>query len=168
MMSPKALEETDRVSQNPVGTGRYIYEGWTPGEKLTINSNPEYWGGAPEITSITFKPVVENGTRISMLQSGDADFIFPVPTEHIEALKNNSDITVTTIPSIITRYITMNTAKPPFDDVRVRQALNYAINKDAYCQVVYNGFADQQFLINWTNVQFYKAQEPYTLNIGKS
>lgn len=168
-ISPKALEEHgNEVSQNPVGTGRYTFDSWTPGEKLTINANPDYWGGAPEFTSITFRPVVENGTRISMLQSGDADFIFPVPTEHIAALENNPDITVTTIPSIITRWVTMNTAKEPFNDVRVRQALNYALDKNAYAQVVYNGYADEAVSLIAPNVQFHKAQTPYTYDVEKA
>lgn len=169
MMSPKAIEQYGKeVSQHPVGTGRYIFDGWTPGEKLVIKANENYWGGAPEFTSISFKPVVENGTRISMLQSGDADFIFPVPTEQIEALKNNKDITVTTIPSIITRYITLNTAKEPLNDVKVRQALNYAIDKDALIKVVYNGYAEPADSLLGPNVQFYSAQTPYTYNVEKA
>lgn len=169
MMSPKAIEQYGKeVSQHPVGTGRYIFDSWTPGEKLVIKVNADYWQGAPEFTSMTFKPVTENGTRISMLQSGDADFIYPVPTEQIEALKSNKDITVTTIPSIITRYITLNTAKAPLDNVKVRQALNYAIDKDALVKVVYNGFAEPADSLLGPNVQFYSAQTPYTYNVEKA
>lgn len=169
MVSPKALEEYGKeVSQHPVGTGKYIFKEWKPGENLTITANKDYWGGAPEFTSITFKPVVENGTRIAMLQSGDADFIFPVPTEQIESLKSNDELTVTTIPSIIVRYVTLNTEKAPFNDVKVRQALNYAIDKEAYSNVVYNGFTAPMDSLIAPNVQYYSAQTPYDYDVEKA
>ena len=169
MISPKALEEFGKeVSQHPVGTGQYTFKEWKPGENLTITANPNYWGEAPEFTSITFKPVTENGTRIAMIQSGDADFIFPVPTEQIEALKTNSDITVETIPSIVVRYITLNTQKAPFNNVKVRQALNYAIDKEAYSKVVYNGFTAPMDSLLAPNVQYYSQQTPYEYNVEKA
>lgn len=168
-ISPAALEKYgNEVSQNPVGTGRYVFEGWTPGQQLTIKQNPEYWGGAPDFTSVTFKPVVENGTRVAMLQSGDADFIFPLPSEQVASLQGNPDVNVAVEPSIVTRYITLNTKKKPFDDVRVRQALNYAINKEAYAQVVYNGLAEPAVSLIGPNVQFHVGQEPYEYNIEKA
>ncbi|WP_326910583.1 glutathione ABC transporter substrate-binding protein [Sedimentibacter sp. MB31-C6] len=169
MVSPKALEEYGKeVSQHPVGTGRYVFKEWKPGENLTVTANQDYWGGAPEFTSITFKPVVENGTRIAMLQSGDADFIFPVPTEQIESLRSNDELTVTTIPSIIVRYVTLNTEKEPFNDVKVRQALNYAIDKEAYSNVVYNGFTAPMDSLIAPNVQYYSAQTPYDYDVEKA
>lgn len=168
-VSPAALEQYGKeVSQHPVGTGRYVYEGWTPGEQLVIKQNPNYWGGAPEFTSVTFKPVVENGTRVAMLQSGDADFIFPVPSEQIASLQGNKDLKVAVNPSIVTRYITMNTKKKPFDDIRVRQALNYAIDKEAYAQVVYNGYAKPAVSLIGPNVQFHVAQQPYEYDVEKA
>lgn len=169
MVSPKALEEYGKdIGNHPVGTGRYIFESWTPGEKLVIKANPDYWQGAPEFTSVTFKPITENGTRVSMLQTGDADFINPVPSEQLEALKNDSNITIETKPSIITRYINMNTAKKPFDNVKVRQALNYAIDKEAYSKVVYNGLGIPADSLLGPNVQFYSAQTPYEYNVEKA
>lgn len=169
MISPKALETYGKeVSQNPVGTGQYTFKEWKPGESLTIEANKDYWNGAPEFTSITFKPVTENGTRISMLKAGDADFIFPVPTEQIEALKSEDSIEVTTLPSIIVRYMTLNTEKPPFDNVKVRQALNYAIDKDAYSKVVYDGFTAPMDSLIAGNVQFHSGQEPYEYNVEKA
>lgn len=169
MVSPKALEQYGKeVSQHPVGTGKYVFKEWKPGENLTVTANPNYWGEAPEFTSITFKPVTENGTRIAMLQSGDADFIFPVPTEQIENLKTNSELTVTTIPSIIVRYMTLNTEKAPFNDVKVRQALNYAIDKEAYSKVVYNGFTVPMDSLIAPNVQYYSQQTPYDYDVEKA
>lgn len=169
MVSPKALEEYGKdVANHPIGTGRYIFDSWTPGEKLIIKANPDYWQGAPEFTSVTFKPITENGTRVSMLQTGDADFINPVPSEQVEALKNDPNLTIEVKPSIITRCITLNTAKKPFDDVRVRQALNYAIDKDAYAKVVYNGLGIPADSLLGPNVQFYSAQTPYEYNIEKA
>lgn len=169
MVSPKNLEEHGKeISQNPIGTGQYVFKEWKPGESLTIEANKDYWGGAPEFTSVTFKPVTENGTRIAMLKAGDADFIFPVPTEQIDGLKSDEDLEVITIPSIIVRYITLNTAKAPFDNVKVRQALNYAIDKEAYSNVVFNGFTDPMDSLIAGNVQYHSKQQTYDYNIEKA
>lgn len=169
MVSPLALEKYGKdVKSNPVGTGRYVFKEWTPGVSLTVTRNDEYWGGASDFTSITFKPVTESGSRIAMLQSGDADFIFPVPTEHMETLKADANITVSAIPSIITRYITLNVEKEPFNNPKVRQALNYAMDKDAYGKIVYNGLVDKMDSLIAPNVQYYSGQTPYEFNIEKA
>ncbi len=169
MLSPAALEEHgNEVSQNPVGTGQYIFKEWKPGESLTVVANDDYWGGAPEFSSITFKPVTENGTRVSMFKSGDADFIFPVPTEQIASLESDDDLEVISVDSIIVRYMTLNTTKAPFDDVKVRQALNYAIDKDAYGEVVFNGFTRPMDSLIAGDVQFHSGQEPYDYDPEKA
>ncbi|MCJ8343320.1 MAG: glutathione ABC transporter substrate-binding protein [Cetobacterium sp.] len=142
IISPKALREygPQGIITNPVGTGPYEYVNWTQGDKLVIKRNEKYWGEKPKVDTITFRPVMENGARIAMLQTGEADFIYPMPTEQVKRVKNNKDIEVMKGFSTITRYVTLNTNKDIFANKKVRQAINYAVNKKAYGAVVKSGY----------------------------
>ncbi|MEC2159671.1 glutathione ABC transporter substrate-binding protein [Virgibacillus halodenitrificans] len=170
LISPKALEEYgDDVSQHPVGTGPYVFKEWQPGDHLTMTKNEDYWRATGnEADSITFKPTPENGTRVAMLQTGEADFIYPVPTEQAEEIDGKDGIVVENEASIVVRYLAMNNLKKPFDDKRVRQAVNYAINKEAFTQVVMNGFASPMDSIIAPNTQFYSGQTPYEFDLEKA
>lgn len=143
MISPTALEEKGEqgIITNPVGTGPYVFEEWTPGDKMVVRTNKNYWKKGPQIDTLTFKPVTENGARIAMLQTGEADFIYPMPTEQVKALEGNKNIEIIEGSSTIARFTFLNMSKEIFSDVRVRQAINYAIDKKAYAKVVKSGYA---------------------------
>lgn len=170
MISPKALKEYGKdVSKHPVGTGQYVFKDWVQGDHLTVTKNPDYWQkGQPKLDGITFKNVPENGARIAMLKTGEADFIYPVPTEEAKALNGQNGITIEHKPSIIVDYVSMNTNKKPFDNPKVRQALNYAIDKDAFIKVIYNGYAGPLTSIIAPNTQFFSAQTPYPYDLNKA
>lgn len=170
MISPKALETHGKdVARNPVGTGPFMFGEWEQSDHLKVVKNDSYWQeGKPKVDSITFKPTPENGARVAMLQTGEADFIYPVPTEQAESINGKDGIVVDNNPSIIVRYLSMNTTKKPFDDPKVRQAINYAINKDAFLKVVMNGFSSKLDSIIAPNTQFYSKQEVYEFNIEKA
>jgi len=170
MHSPKSLEELGKeVARNPVGTGPFKFVEWKPGEGLEVTKNETYWKeGYPKVDTITFKPVSENGSRIAMLQTGEADFIFPVPTEQADSVDGKDGIEVESKPSIVVRYLAMNTMKEPYDDVKVRQALNYAIDKTAFNKVVMNGHGQELDSIISPNTQFYSKQETYDFDVEKA
>ncbi len=168
--SPKALEEFGNdVARHPVGTGPFKFVEWKPSEGLEIVKNEDYWlEGFPKVDKITFKPVAENGSRIAMLQTGEADFIYPVPTEQVENINGKNGIEVESNPSIIVRYMAMNTLKKPYDDVRVRQALNHAINKEAFIKVVMNNQGNVLDSVIAPDVQFYAKQDAYAFDLEKA
>ncbi len=170
MISPKALETYGKdVSQHPVGTGPFKFSEWDQSDHLKVVKNEQYWKqGYPKVDSITFKPTPENGARVAMLQTGEADFIYPVPTEQAEGINGNDGIVVENKQSIVVKYLSMNTLKKPYSDVRVRQAINYAINKDAFVKVVMNGFATPLESVIAPNTQFYTKQEQYKFNLEKA
>lgn len=182
VMSPAVIAKgNEECAKNPVGTGQYTFVEWVAGEHATIALNKDWWGYDADICggtalvdpdagfkTITFKPVSENATRVAMLQSGDAQFIWPVPTESMDALRGDSNVTVGQEEGIVVRYLMMNNQKAPFNDVRVRQAINYAINKDAYCAVVKNGVATPATSIIGPAVQYYKGNDVYEYDIEKA
>ena len=181
-VSPAVIAKgNEEAASNPVGTGQYTFVEWVAGEHTTIALNKDWWGYDAEICggtaladpdagfkTITFKPVSEGATMVAMLQAGDAQVIWPVPTENMEGLKGDSNVAVGQATGIVARYLLMNNQKAPFNDVRVRQAINYAINKDAYCAVVKNGIAAPAQSIIGPAVQHFKANDPYPYDPEKA
>ena len=182
LMSPKVIAEgNDACADHPVGTGQYIFKEWIAGDHATVTLNKEWWGYDAEICggtalvepdagfkSVTFRPVAENATRVAMLQSGDADFIWPVPTESMQALAGDTNIYVGAEEGMVVRCLFMNNQKAPFNDKRVRQAVNYAINKDAYIAVVKNGLSSAASSIIGPATQHYKGNDPYPYDPEKA
>ena len=145
MICPSAIQKYPgkELAFHPCGTGPFVLDKYNPSEILHVVKNPNYWQkGLPKVDGITFKPVPENSTRVAMLRTGEADYIFPVPPEQVKILEGEKNIVVTKEPSIIERYVAFNMTKKPFDNLKVRQALNYAVNKQALAKVAFNGLAD--------------------------
>ncbi|MGC6173277.1 ABC transporter substrate-binding protein [Lacrimispora sp. 38-1] len=182
MMSPKQIEAgPSACAENPIGTGQYKFVEWVPGDHLKLELNKDWWGYNADICdgnplaesdagfkSIVFKPVGEGATRVAMIQSGDAQIIWPAPTESMEALKSDTNITVNKGQSIVVWYFMMNNQKAPFNDVKVRQAVSYAINKEAYVQVVMNGLGTPATSVIGPAVQYYKANDPLAYDPAKA
>lgn len=182
IMSPKQIEAgVEACAYSPVGTGQYTFVEWIEGDHLTLALNPEWWGYDAEICggtpladadagfkTITFKPVTESATRVAMLQAGDAQVIWPTPTESVSVLEMDPNVTSYVDDGIVVRFLMLNTQKEPFTDKRVRQAIDYAINKDAYIAVVKNGLATKADSVIGPAVQYYKPNEIREYNIEKA
>ncbi|MGK9172624.1 glutathione ABC transporter substrate-binding protein GsiB [Yokenella regensburgei] len=143
MISPKALAQYGKeIGFHPVGTGPYTLETWNQTDFVKVKKNPDYWQkGLPKLDTITWRPVVDNNTRAAMLQTGEAQFAFPIPYEQAAVLQKNSKLELVASPSIMQRYISMNVTQKPFDNPKVREAINYAINRQALVKVAFAGYA---------------------------
>ena len=87
---------------------------YNPAEYLVVKKNPNYWQkGLPKLDSISFRPVLEDATRVAMLRTGEAQFVDVVPPEHVERLKETPNIVVDAAPSIVQRQIYLNNTKKP-------------------------------------------------------
>jgi glutathione transport system substrate-binding protein len=164
MISPKAIKEYGKdVARHPVGTGPFQFVEWKDADHVTVKKFDGYWDKEhpAKVDKITFKPVLEAASRVAMLKTGEAQFVFPLPTDQAEALKNDSHIDVERSPSIVEFYLAFNTTKKPFDDKRVRQALNYAVNKDAMIKIVRNGFAEPAESVIAPKVWGFQKQQMY-------
>ncbi|GAB6931280.1 glutathione ABC transporter substrate-binding protein GsiB [Paenibacillus sp. JCM 10914] len=169
MISPKALEDGVDVTKTPVGTAPYKFKEWVQGDRLTVVKNEDYWqANVPKVDSITFRPVPENGSRIAMLKTGEADFIYPMPTEQVSEVEGDSNIIIDTIDSTIVRYVTLNTMKEPYDDLKVRQAINHAIDKEAFIKVVKSGLGTPLTSTMSSMTQHYSEQPAYEYDIEKA
>jgi len=143
MISPAAMAKYGKdISANPVGTGPFKFVEWQRTDYLKVAKFDGYWKkGYPKVDTITWKPVVDNNSRAATMQTGEAQFTFPVPYEQADTLKARPELEVVAAPSIVIRYLSMNTQQKPFDNPKVREAIAYSINKDALAKVAFNGYA---------------------------
>ena len=169
IISPKALEEYGNdIMTHPVGTGSYTFVEWEEGDHTTMKKNDDYWGEKPEVDTVTIKEVPEAGTRTAMLQTGEADFVYPMPVDQIEAVQDTKNLNVLAADSNIMRYVTLNMNLPELKDEKVRQAMNYAIDKNAYVQLMYSGYGKPATSVVPQIITGYEEQPAYDFDLDKA
>lgn len=138
--SPASIETYgEDIAFNPVGTGAFKFVSWIRDERMVLEANDDYWGGRPHIDRLVFQPVLEPATRLIMLERGEVDAIPGIPIELISRVENNTALQVLNVPSSRFRVIGINVLVEPLNDVRVRQALNYALDLDEINEVLLSG-----------------------------
>ncbi len=142
--SPKmlALSLDEAGVATMAGTGPFMFakaEDWTRDNQIALSANPNYWGGAPKLGQLIFKVVPESSTRLQQVEAGELDIAWALSTEDIETAKGVADLTVVEDAGLNTNSVLFNVTKDPFTSKEVRQALNYAINKQELSDGLYNG-----------------------------
>ena len=169
LISPAALADSSwDYSKKSAGSGPYVLEEYAQGDHVSILRNEDYWGEAPSIDRIDFRVVPEAGSRIAALQTGEATAIYPMPTDQVATVRAAGDINMVSLESTTMRYVTLNTNYEPLSDVKVRQALNHALNQDEYVKVMYSGAATPATSVLPEMVPGYKAQTPYEYDLEKA
>lgn len=136
--SVKAHEEygEEGLRQHPVGTGPFIFQEWKPGEYVRVKRNPNYWREGPQIEELEFRVIPDYSTRALALESGDLDMISNVNMADVERLRQVSGLKIETYLSVRNMFCAPNLTKPLIGKIEVRQALNYAVDRDAICKSV--------------------------------
>jgi len=136
--------------EHPIGTGPFKFVSASPGlDEVVMERFDDYYGGAPDLPPVgpacvkgaIFRVIPEASTRVAALLAGEVDIITEVPPDMADLLSQIPGIQVKTAPGTRPLWMEMNVHKPPFDDVRVRQALNYAVDKDLIIEKVFKGMA---------------------------
>ena len=133
--------ESGQIATHPVGTGPFSFSGQKSGDSITLKANPNYWGGAPKVSGVTFQFISEPSTALSALQAGEIDWTDSIPPQRVAQLADDDSIRLAVTPSNDYWYLALNEARKPWDDVRVRQAIAYAIDRDAIVQATSYGTA---------------------------
>ncbi|WP_165452542.1 ABC transporter substrate-binding protein [Paenibacillus thalictri] len=139
--SPAALEKYGKdIGLHPVGTGPYVLDKIEPGTQVVVKANDSYFGGKPAYKQITFKYVGDAAARIAALKSGQADVIDAVPVENAGDLQASPNLELINKPGLQVFGIGLNQTNPILQDKAVRQAFNFAIQKDAIIKALFKGF----------------------------
>ncbi|MEP9379348.1 ABC transporter substrate-binding protein [Aquabacter sp. CN5-332] len=144
IMSPKAAQEAGKnYTRAPVGTGPFKMAKWAQDEMMTFVRNDGYWGTKPKLSTVEFRVVPEDNTRLLMLLSGDAHLIANVTPVMVPRLKGSPKVSVAQVPSTRVIYIGMNRNVAPFDKPQVREAVAAAIDSKVLVDQVLRGFGTQ-------------------------
>ncbi len=146
------LEEvgTQGFIEHPIGTGPFRFVSADSDLKeIVLERFDDYYGGASDLSPVgpacvdrvVFRVIPDVLTRVAALQVGEVDIIQAVPLDLVDTLAENPDIQVRTAPGTLPKWMEMNVNRPPFDDVRIRQALNYAVDKERIIDEIYGGRA---------------------------
>ena len=143
IVSPSALQELGSAfADNPVGTGPFRVAKWARDQQLVLERFEDHWRGAPKLKNIIFVPVRESATRLQRLQRGEIDLADNLSPSELSVLAKDKGMTVQEVEGMNVCYLSMQTEKPPLDNLQVRQAIWLAINKQELIQVGYTGHAD--------------------------
>lgn len=156
------------IGWHPVGTGPFKYESHVAEQSIALVRNDNYWGEAAEADGINFVTVPEATTRLTMLETGEADVIIDVPGFEVERLRSMDGIALIERSNTRLGHLGINVSKPPFDDIRVRQALNFAVNREAIVAGVLRGIGVPADSIIASTVAGYAPQDQYSYDPEKA
>ncbi len=163
---PDLIAEYGDKREAVVGTGPFMLDEWTTGEGVTLKAFEDYWMGSPSIKTLEFKTILDNNTAINAFKSGELDEYRYASALDIEQLKDNEDVTLTTVEKDSTLVLIMNMDDvPALADIRVRQAIAHAIDGEAINLAVFDGLSEPSRLpftencMGWLPEGEYEAYE---------
>lgn len=177
MIPPKAHKEMgkEKFAQSPIGTGPFVFKEWVKGDHLTVVANPNYWRkGYPKLEQVTFRFMTESATRVAAVQAGEIDIAPRLSKDESDQLKDKENLTVVNYPVDRVYYVAFNnltTGKDtPIMDVKVRQAIGYAIDVQTIIDTIFSGAATRSVgFVSQTNLGFDKAEPvPYDVEKAKA
>lgn len=166
----KAFEAmgAEKFSVKPIGTGPYQMVDWVRDQRLTLEANPNWWGGSVNPRRLIFRTIADPSTRVAELRSGGVQIIQSVPAASLDTL-DTADTKVVNIAEGRVMIYPFNMAKPPFDDLRVRQALQYGTDRASIVKSVvgkYGTLLAGPFTSKWMG--FDQALQPYPYDQAKA
>ena len=142
IVSPAAVEKHGKdFGRNPSGTGPFRFAEWESNAKVVVVRNENYWGGAPSLEAVVFRPITDANTRVAEMLSGGIDLMVEVPPDNVATFAKDATYTVHEQAGPHVWFLILNAKEGPFSDKRVRQAVNYAIDKESLVKNVLQGTA---------------------------
>jgi peptide/nickel transport system substrate-binding protein len=142
IVSPTAVKaQKANFGRNPVGTGPFKFAKWESNRLVVLEKNADYWQGAPKLNAVVFRPITDANTRVTEILSGGIDLMVEVPPDNMGMFKKDPMFTVYEQAGPHLWFLILNMKEGPFTDQRMRQAVNYAINKEALVKEVLQGTA---------------------------
>jgi len=143
LVSPAAVKQWGpvEIAKHPIGTGPFKFVEWVRNDHITVEANPDYWGGKPYLDRIVYRIIPENSVRLLNLEQGSVDIVDGINPDDIQRIKANPKLVLLEQAGATINGISMNNQRAPFDNVKVRQAMNYAVNREELNNFLYKGVA---------------------------
>ena len=144
IVSPAAAAKYGKdFRNNPVGSGPFMFKEYRPRDQIVLEANPNYWRGKPKVPGIVYKILPDPQAALLALRRGEVHILADVGAATIPALRQEASANVVTQPGLAVCGVSLPCDVKPFDDVRVRRALNLAVDKQAIIKALYQGLAVQ-------------------------
>lgn len=158
------------LAQNVAGTGPYSLGAFQRGDRIVLRYFPEYWQGWSEgqFTQANLLIIPEASTQSLMVERGDLDIAFRVPTENLPALEANPDTRVVSAEGRNVLYLRLNTAAGPTTDVKVRQALAYAFDYEGYIAAMAGSYEPQDRIVPPGLMEGFDVNWPYSYDLNRA
>jgi len=130
----------DTFGKQPIGTGPYKLASWRIREEVVLERNDEYWGGPPEPKRIVQRAIPEAATRLAELKTGGVNIVCGLPVQFVPVVRADANLQIYEAPGVRGVYYPIQTKKGPLRDKRVRQALNFAVDREAIVQQILEGY----------------------------
>ncbi|HLJ59099.1 MAG TPA: ABC transporter substrate-binding protein [bacterium] len=157
------------VATHPVGTGPYRFQSWVKDDRVTLVANTAYWGGTPSIQTLVFRLIPDPAARVAALRTGEADITTDFPPDLAPSIQGNPQVQVETTQGTRSINIMLDTGTGPLRDKRVRQALNYAVDKDTIVKKLLGGFGTvESTLVPAPYLGFNPLLKPYSYDPAKA
>jgi peptide/nickel transport system substrate-binding protein len=124
-----------------VGTGPFKWGQWVQGQRVVLERNPSWWGTPPKLERLIIRPILDPNTGVIELETGGVHYLMRASREDINRLSRDQRFVVYRVPTYRARFIEMNVTRPPFDDPKVRQAVNHALNVPEIINALASGMA---------------------------
>jgi peptide/nickel transport system substrate-binding protein len=142
IVSPQAVRRWGSAfARHPVGTGPFALVEWVPGDRIVLRRNPDYWEGPPRLARLVYRAIAGDEERLAALESGAIDVAYELAPKDLGYVALHPDLQLLRMAANNVCYLAMNVTRPPFDDLRVRQAVNHAINKALITRLLYQSLA---------------------------
>ncbi len=142
IVSPAAVREHgDEFGRHPVGAGAFRFVEWEANNRVVVEANPDYWDGAPDLKAVVFRPIIDANTRVAEMLAGGIDLMVEAPPDAVQTFAEDEAYQVYEEAGPHLWFLILNAKEGPLKDKRVRQAVNYAIDKQALVENVLQGTA---------------------------
>ena len=143
IVSPEAVKEFGKdFGRHPSGTGPFRFAEWESNAKVVVVRNEDYWGGAPALEAVVFRPITDANTRVAEMLAGGIDLMVEVPPDSVATFTDDASFQVHEQAGPHVWFLILNAKEGPLADKKMRQAVNYAIDKKALVENVLQGTAE--------------------------
>jgi len=169
ILSPDALTKYgDKYGDHAIGTGPYKFVEYRKGDHATFEKNPDYWNGDVYYDKMIYKIVPEDASRSTLVQTGEAQVADRIPPVLAKAMQGGKDVTIKIDKTSRYVFMLLNTKRPPMQDVKVRQAVNYGVDKKSLVDNILKGYGEVPDAPIPSVAEYYKQQEPYAFDVNKA
>jgi peptide/nickel transport system substrate-binding protein len=129
----------DAPASHPIGTGPFVFQEWVPGDHYALTANKDYWGGAPKFDKLMIRTIPDGSTRVASLVTGESQIIEEVPIDLIDQVNSSGSARLDEISTTVGLVLTFDPTIKPFDNPKVREAFDYAIDKPLILKQILKG-----------------------------